>query len=362
MTQFVPFLYTTPSGKDSVAIFDNLLKNKTFSSLDAPQFSCATYKEISVRNITELNVSSATNKARAGGVDMKNIDGLRAEFIKGYRVDSFPPVLMTLPDGTEELWDGYNRYSACKIIGIDTFPLAIYTLNEEWEDRIEEAYYIVSLGLNNHAQCKPASEQDFITCGVIMVQNHSGEMSKQDINNWVNGIRHSWTKKQVDKIVNSIYQKTVVATNITSYPNPKDASSWVSDYVKTSKDPEILCSKESGYALKLYRKIIGEVLSNDEGSTDPTPIVLYTKGSSKIPCDTAEKVENQRKSIIATMKSLDSMFLEFGIKYAAMRAANPNYVPYEIIGALPQLNGVEDMDSLVRIDVDSITKNVEDKV
>ena len=83
MTQFVPFLYTTPSGKDSVAIFDNLLKNKTFSSLDAPQFSCATYKEISVSNITELNVSSATNKARAVGVDMKNIDGLRAEFIKG---------------------------------------------------------------------------------------------------------------------------------------------------------------------------------------------------------------------------------------------------------------------------------------
>jgi len=362
MTQHIPFLYSS-ANKDYIVNYDNLLKNKNFiSCLNAPQFSCATYKEISIRDITELNITSATNKARAGGVDMKNIDGLRAEFIKGYRVDSFPPVLMVLPDGTEELWDGYNRYSACKIIGIDKFPFAIYTLNKEWEDRIEEAYYIVSLGLNNHAQCKPASEQDFITCGVIMVQNHSGEMSKQDVTNWVNGIAHSWTKKQVDKIVNSIYQKTVVATNITSYPNPRDASSWVDDYVKTSKDPEILCSKESGYALKLYAKIIRDFISNDEVSADPTPVILYTKSSSSSPCDTAEKVKNQRNFIVQTMKSLDSMFLKFGIKYAAMRAANPNYVPYEIIGALPQLNGVEDMNSLVKIDVDSIVKNVVSEV
>ena len=361
MTQFVPFLYTS-ANKDYIVNYDNLLKNKTFSSLDAPEFECATYKEIVVRDITELNVSSTINKARAGGVDMKNVNGLRAEFIKGYRADCFPPLLMVLPDGTEELWDGHNRFDACKTTGIKSFPLAIYTLNQEWKDRIEEAYYIVSLGLNNHAQCKPASEQDFITCGVIMVQNHSGEMSKQDITNWVNGIRHSWTKKQVDKIVNSIYQKTVVATNIVSYPNPKDASAWVSDYVKTSKDPEILCSKESGYALKLHAKMVREFLSNDVASTDPTPVVVYTKSSSSSPCDTAEKVENQRKSIITILENFDNMYLEFGIKYAAMRAANPNFVLYEIIGALPQLNGVEDMDSLVKIDVDSITKNVEDKV
>jgi len=330
--------------------------------LNAPQFECATYKEIVVRDITELNVSSTINKARAGGVDMQNVNGLCAEFVKGYRTDSFPPVLMILPNGTEELWDGHNRFDACKTTGIKTFPLAIYTLKEEWKDRIEEAYYIVSLGLNNHAQCKPASEQDFITCGVIMVQNHSGVMSKQDITNWVNRIHHSWTKKQVDKIVNSIYQKTVVATNIVSYPNPKDASAWVSDYVKTSKDPEILCSKEGGYALKLYAKMVREFLSNDVASTDPTPVVVYTRSSSSSPCDTAEKVENQRKSIITIMENFDNMYLEFGIKYAAMRAANPNYVLYEIIGALPQLNGVEDMNSLVEIDVDSITKNVEEKV
>jgi len=361
MTQFVPFLYSS-ANKDYIVNYDNLLKNKTFNSLNAPEFECATYKEIVVRNISELNVSSTINKARAGGVDMKNVNGLRSEFIKGYRTDSFPPILMVLPDGTEELWDGHNRFDACKTAGIEFFPLAIYTLNEEWKDRIQEAYYIVSLGMNNHAQCKPASEQDFITCGVIMVQNHSGEMSKQDITNWVNKITHSWTKKQVEKIVNSIYQKTVIATNIVSYPNPKDASAWVSDYVKTSKDPQILCSKESVYALKLYANIVRDFIDNDEVSTDPTPIVLYTRSSSSSPCDTAEKVQNQRSSIIQTMKKLDTMFLELGPKYAAMRAANPNYVLYEIIGALPQLNGVEDMDSLVKIDVDSIMKNVGDKV
>lgn len=361
MTQFVPFLYSS-ANKDCIVNYDNLLKNKTFSSLDAPKFEFATYKEIVVRDITELNVSSTINKARAGGVDMKNVNGISAEFIKGYRADCFPPLLMILPDGTEELWDGHNRFESCKTTGIQSFPFAIYTLNEEWKDRIQEAYYIVSLGLNNHAQCKPASEQDFITCGVIMVQNHSGEMSKQHITNWVNGIHHSWTKKQVDKIVNSIYQKTVVATNIVSYPNPKDASVWVSDYVKTSKDPEILCSKESGYALKLHAKMVRDFLSTDVASTDPTPVVVYTRSSSSSPCDTAEKVENQRKSIINIMKNFDNMYLEFGIKYAAMRASNPNFVLYEIIGALPQLNGVEDMDSLVKIDVDSITKNVEDKV
>ena len=344
MSQLIPFLYT--AGKSSITNFDAVMESKTFKSICAPEFECATFKEISIHDIDSLNVVSSTNRARAGGIDMKNINGLCSEFSRGYRTDSFPPVLMVLPDGTCELWDGYNRYKACTIMNIKSFPIATYELKQEWMNRVEEAYLIVSLGLNNHAQCKPATQQDFVTCGVNMVRAQKDEMTKKEIVTWITQIKHSWSKKQVETIASQIYQQTTVASNITPFPHPRDAHSWVDENMSVTEAsfPLVVCCKETGYFSRAHIQIMKNYIGNADAGIDPietTTAVLYTKA-----CETSAKVNAQRQYGIKFLENLD----QIALAYAKKRAANPHHTPYQILGAIPQLIGLESMDSLVEFD------------
>ena len=116
MTQTVPFF------QSNVTSWDALLSNPTFMSLDIPQFECAEFDDIEIIKWNRLQIQQQTNKARAGGVDSNNINGLIAEFQKGYRVTELPPVVMILPNGKKELWDGYNRSNASYELGIQDYP------------------------------------------------------------------------------------------------------------------------------------------------------------------------------------------------------------------------------------------------
>lgn len=349
MPPFITFYYTANNGKNSLTSFTDLLEDETFKSLEAPQFECATYKGFEVRDFSSLNIVSKKNKARAGGVDSNNIEGLKGEFSRGYRPDKFPPVLMIFPDGSVELWDGYNRYTALDAMGIESFPFAVYHLKPEWLGNLEDAYDEVSLKFNHHAQCKPATTADFVVRGIAWVQRQLREVSKVEIVSWVNSISHSWTKKQVETIARQVYQATTVSANITPYTNSNDAKAWVNKNVDAQVSPLIVCTKERGYILRAIQQVMSNYVVD---SIDTTPTVLYTKG-----CESSAQVDSQRESAIKFWAQVDDLILS----YAEKRRSNPNHVPFEILGALPQLNGVENFDSLVKIDVDSITKNVEAK-
>jgi hypothetical protein len=86
MTQIIPF-YTS-----GVTSWRSVLNNDTFKSLSAPVFECAQYEGVEVKDWINLNIQQAANKARAGGVDTNNINGLISELQIGYRVTELPPI------------------------------------------------------------------------------------------------------------------------------------------------------------------------------------------------------------------------------------------------------------------------------
>lgn len=351
MSSFIPFYFTATNGSSSITSFTNLLENQTFKSLQMPKFECANYTGFEIRDLSSLNITSKTNKARAGGVDTNNIEGLKGEFSRGYRPEKFPPVLMIFPDGSEELWDGYNRYAALNSMGIENFLFAVYYLKPEWMgDRLEDAYDEVSLGFNNHAQCKPSTVNDFVVRGTAWARRQLREVTKNDIVSWVNSISQSWTKKQVESISRQVYQATTVSANITPYTHSNDAKAWVNKNVDTEVNPLIICTKERGYILRAIQQVMSNYVTD---SIDTTPTVLYTKG-----CESPAQVDSQREFAIKFLTHVDNLIMS----YAEKRQSNPDSMPFEIIGALPQLIGVEDFDSLVKIDVESIMTNVEEKV
>lgn len=345
MTNIVPFFYT--AGSSSITNWDELIKNNTFNSMDIPMFECLDYIGLEFINISSLNIVQQVNTARAGGVDTNNIDGLMNEFRRGYRVGELPPILVIHSNGKKkDLWDGYNRYNAITNLNVKDFPFLVYQLKEEWQDRIEDAYDIVSLGANNHAQCKPATIPDFVTRCANWVMRNGNNKTKDEIIDWINLIDHSFNASQVETISNKVYQETTIAVNITPYSHPKTAKAWVGNYVdnQTSNNPLVVCCKEDGYIERAYLQIMKNYIGHSTKENDNvkeidnTDVILYTKG-----CETAEQVVAQREFAIKYLNQLDDLV----IKYAAKKLTNLKKA-YQISGALPQLNGLEELDELVK--------------
>jgi len=332
MTQIVPFF------QSNVTFWDVLLSNPTFRSLDIPSFECAEFVGVQVKEWSALNIQQVANKARAGGVDTNNINGLITEFQKGYRVTELPPVVMILPNGKMELWDGYNRYNGCYELGIQDYPFLVYQLKENWANRIEDAYDIVSLGANNHTVAKRHTINDFVNRGVCYCKRHGNSLSKTQINDWVSSINHSFTTKQVSDIVDKIYQQTTIAVNILPFVHPKNAQSKVAEIVDagSSTNPVVICAKDRTYIERGFLQIMKNYV---ERGIDVTDVVTYTKG-----CETAEEVSVQREFAVNYLNELDKLARQYVAKRMETCSSS-----YSIAGALPQLIGVEDPQSLVNI-------------
>ena len=332
MTQIVPFF------QSNVTSWDALLSNPTFMSLDIPEFECAEFDDIEIIKWNRLQIQQQTNKARAGGVDTNNINGLIAEFQKGYRVTELPPVVMVLPNGKKELWDGYNRSNAAYELGIQDYPFLVYRLKKDWANRIEDAYDVVSLGANNHTVAKRHTINDFVNRGVCYCKRHGSDLSKSQIKTWIASINHSFTPKQVDDIVNKIYQQTTIAVNIAPFVHPKNAQSKVAEIVDTesSTNPIVICCKDRTYIERGFLQVMKNFVENN---IDVTDVVTYTKG-----CETAEEVTAQRQFAVNYLKKLDDLAVQYVVKRMSSQSS-----AYSIAGALPQLIGVEDPQSLVEI-------------
>jgi len=330
MSQIISF-YT-----NSVTNWSAVLSNSTFKSLEPPVFACADYIQIEVKNWIDLNIQQPTNKARSGGVDTNNINGLIPELQSGYRVTELPPILMILPNGDQEVWDGYNRYNACYELGIPDYPFLVYRLKEDWVTSLEDAYDIVALGANNHRVAKRHTINDFVNRGVCYCKRHGSNLSKNEIKTWVDSISNTFTPKQISDIVDKVYQQTTIAVNIAPYVHPKNAQQKVSEIVQTgsSINPVIICCKEDTYIERGFLQIMKNLVENGISETD---VVTYTKG-----CETAEEVVKQRQSAVEYLKKLDALVIQYVTKRFTSQLPS-----YTISGSLPQLIGIEDPQSLV---------------
>lgn len=333
MTQIISF-YTF-----GVTDWSGIFSNPVFKSILPPTFPCADYVGCEVKEWNNLNIQQDANKVRAGGVDTNNINGLITELQVGYRITELPPILMILPDGKEEVWDGYNRYNACYELGITDFPFLVYRLKEDWVNRIDDAYDIVALGSNNHTVAKRHTVNDFVLRGVQYCKRHNNSLGKSEISSWVDTINHSFTSKQVNDIVDKIYQQTTIAVNIMPFVHPKNAQQKVSEIVdvSSSTNPVVICCKENTYIERGFLQVMKNFVESDIAETD---VVTYTKG-----CETAEEVIEQRKKAADYLKKLDALVVQYVTKRLTTQSS-----AYAITGSLPQLLGIEDPQSLVNVE------------
>ncbi|NDI20078.1 MAG: hypothetical protein EBY85_02105 [Burkholderiaceae bacterium] len=98
----------------------------------------------------------------------------------------------------------------------------------------------------------------------------------------------------------------------------------------------IICCKENTYIERGFLQIMKNFVENDIKETD---VVTYTKG-----CETAEEVVQQRQDAVEYLNKLDALVIQYVTKRLTTQSS-----AYSVAGALPQLLGVEDPQSLVDV-------------
>jgi len=198
------------------------------------KFKKGQYKESIILEIDRIDTGGGTerNTARAEGTDTTHAAVLLAEFESGIRYDQLPPIVV-LVDGVYKLIDGFTRVDALKQRNQHKWAFDVYEIFEgcTLEDFEDEA----GLGANNHAQAKKATRDDFITKGIKWVERQeSPTVSKSQIKTWVNEIDHTFTKDQVNTIVNRIHDSAYPDTSVASFTEAK-ATTYLSAKGITSK-------------------------------------------------------------------------------------------------------------------------------
>lgn len=336
----IPF-FTTNNGTVATD-WSDLMNSEVFNSNVVPQFECLDYVKTEIVNLDSLNVQQEYNEARSGGVDANNINGLINEFRRGYRTNQGALIVVRI-FGKQFLWDGYNRYTAATSLGIDDYPAYIYDLKFEWSNRVDDAYDIVSLSMNNHATAKAATTADFVSRGIKYCRRHENCLTKDQILEWMSDINHSFNAKQVETIVNRIYEQTTAANNVIPYPHPKNARAWVNTNLQQdpSVNPIVVCCKEDTYIERAHIQVMKNAVGDEDAGIDPidmTDLLFYTKGA-----ETPEDVTSQRQYGMTYFDYLDELTINYAIK--RLRTGRL----YNIKGALPQINGLEAPDDLVNL-------------
>lgn len=170
------------------------------------KFRSANYKTTIVEDLANIDVGGKTikNRARSAGTDNNNTENLYGEFECGIRYDQLPPIVSYV-EGVLKLIDGFTRFRALVRRGQIAWAFDVYELNPGYT--VDDLFDEIGLGANSHPASKSAEEKDFVTRGINWVNRQDHFVSVDEIRDWVNSIRHTFTQKKVNAIVKNIHNK-----------------------------------------------------------------------------------------------------------------------------------------------------------
>tara|TARA_B100000287_G_scaffold406167_1_gene430346 strand:+ start:1210 stop:2208 length:999 start_codon:yes stop_codon:yes gene_type:complete len=197
------------------------------------KFRSGTYSHTIIEEVNKIDTGGGTekNKARAEGTDTVHADALFGEFQKGIRYSELPPIVIKV-GSVFKLVDGFTRVRALKRKKQEKWVFDVYELNDG--HKLKDLFREIGLGANNHISQKKSTRADFILGGIEWVSEQEGNVSKDRIKDWVNGIPHSFYNDQVNTIVNRIFEKSHPDTSVATFTEAS-ASSYLDGMGYASK-------------------------------------------------------------------------------------------------------------------------------
>ena len=288
------------------------------------KFNSGTYSHTIILEIERIDVGGGTEKntARAEGTDTVHSDALVGEFSKGIRYDQLPPIVVKV-GSVYKLLDGFTRVSALKTRKQESWAFDVYELNEGYtqEDLEDE----IGLGANDHAKCKAATRDDFITKGILWVKRQLGTtVSKTQIKGWINNIPHTFTNDQVNTITDRIFDKAYPDTSVATFTETK-AAEYLEKQGYTSKGNQGADEMHGRTFAATSNATHGprnfcHILRDFKRTGKKTRVNLFAPNGTKAK-DVEKVIEEQKKEFLELAEAIQEM--------AVLIKGNKDWMPFE---------------------------------
>ena len=144
--------------------------------------------------------------------------------------------------------DRFHRVYVLKDLGQISWAFDYYEINEGYD--IEDLYDEIGLGANNHPPSSKATRKDFLNRAIKWSKRVGGEVTKEQLIEWIDGIEHTFTDRVVENIANDVLHAKHIDNTFVSFTDDAAAKYLREDAGKYTSDGEI---DEEGFAGRLVR-------------------------------------------------------------------------------------------------------------
>lgn len=277
--------------------------------------------------LTQINTKdkdgSTNNTVRISGTGDNEV--LQASLKKGIDVTKLTPSIF--PDNN--LMNGFNRVKNLKEIGYEEWIFAEYKPDpssyNEFQESLEEALDDFRCSANKGDGQKVISDKEVEEVGRKRFENRK-DRSKQTIAKWIRSLDLNWSGQKIDGVANKISKDFTRQGVIESY-NREEA---IEHLEKLGVGADLLNTKDSTRVMRLYPQIMKNFIHN--GTT--FNFALFDSDACS-----HQEIDDRRKDAINELYEMDNMIME----YAAKRMMNMKTIPWDVLGAIAQKIGADNV-------------------
>lgn len=240
------------------------------------------------------------NDARAQGTDKNNILGIKSSLLsKGCDTSQVPPMVGRQQNskGLYPLYEGFTRISSYNSIGQNSIVVLMGDIPTQYN--IEDLKDEVGLGCNDHMQSKRATHSDYAK-RLKKYIDRTHNVKRDDCFKWFEGITHSLTDKNIEKIISDVYDLKHAAATMESFDSSsKKAQKKISQLTNINVDDVRVWNNKTGAS---FETMVKSVMEYYEEFNAPPHVYGYLNRTS------AEDAHHERVEMVKRINKFNETF------------------------------------------------------
>jgi len=289
---------------------------------------------------------SLQNASRAGDTDPLNVKKIEQSFQTRGVLEECPlPTAIKGPNGRPLLVDGAHRWTAALNLGWKELKFNYYVPSDP--STFDYEHFLMSKGLesNDHVPAKAISSADFERAVAVYVDNNIDTFETEaDVLNFVSQFSiSSIVQKTKNNIAKRVFLKKVNTSQIKQF----DKRNVQTTFRNLLKGCEVETVENVNSGTQTTRSTMDPVLraiKHYERHGEPIRYVVLTKN-----CESMNDVVTTRSEIVKTWERNYNMLRAVIYEVDDQESGYQIEYPFEIVGAIPQVNGQESVDKLADI-------------
>lgn len=288
---------------------------------------------------------SLQNASRAGDTDPLNVKKIEQSFQTRGVLEECPlPTAIKGPNGRPLLVDGAHRWTAALNLGWKELKFNYYVPSDP--STFDYEHFLMSKGLesNDHVPAKAISSADFERAVAVYVDNNIDTFENEaDVLNLVNQFSiSSIVQKTKNNIAKRVFLKKVNTSQIKQF-NKNVAESQFRHLLKGC-EIEIIENISGPQGPRSTMDPVIKAIKHYQKHGEPIRYVVLTRN-----CESMNDVVITRSEIVKTWERSYHMLREVIYEVDDQESGYQIEYPFEIVGAIPQVNGQEPTDKLADI-------------